>query len=172
MQNRKVEILMLVLSILTVVLVGAGLTFAYYNVQISNGESEATSLTSAMVGNIIFEDGNEFTTSTGIKPSWSESKDITITIPPLFANQEIYINLDYKNNMPELTYLIEVKDIKLDGVSVGKTSTLVTNDFSSNGSGSTSTSSGVRVLDSSNTNQSKRLVKINSTASDKEIEIT
>lgn len=172
MQNKKTETLMLVLSILTVVLVSIGLTFAYFSVQIINGNSATATITTAAVGDIIFEDGAEFNTSSGIKPDWRESKDITLTFPPMFIGQEVYIDLDYKNNMPELTYSIEVKDIKVNGVSVGKTSTLVTNDFSSNGTGSTSTSSGTRALDSSNTNQNKRLVKVNSTASDKSIEIT
>ena len=172
MQNGKIETFMSVLSILTVVLTAIGLTFAYFSVQANNGNVANGVITTARVGNIIFSDGSTFNTSSDIVPDWNESKDITLIIPAMFVNQEIYINLDYENDMPELTYRIDVKDIKIDDVSVGTTSSLVTSDFSSNGSGTTSTSSGVRTLDSSGTSQSIRLVKVNTIASNSAIAIT
>ncbi len=172
MQNKKIEVFMSVLSVLTVVLVGFGLTFAYYSVRVTNEGTVSGVVTTAKVGNIIFQDGSDFSSSDNITPDWNDSKDIKLSFPGLTVAHEVYINLDYKNSAPELTYKIEVKDIKVDGVSVGTTSSLITSDFSSNGSGTTSTSSGVRSLDSSNTNQSKRLVKINTVGSSSTIEIT
>lgn len=117
MSGKKYEIVLSVLTIMTVLVTAVGVSFAYFTGSIEGNPGDVVISTST-IGGVTFDGGSDFVASTDIEPGWKESKTFSITVAPSVVEQTVYIKLDYTNDMPELT-------AKVDSVSDGAVGTLV-----------------------------------------------
>ena len=171
MQNKKPTVIMTLISIFNVLLVLAGIAFAYFTASMSGNNAMIGVQAEENIGSIVFNGGADLETSSDIEPGWSETKTITLTVPAAKA-QEMYIKLDYTNNMPELEYKFELTNIMLGNTNSGTSSSYVTNDYSDNGLSITSTGTNFITFDSSNTPQTLVLTEVNTGAYNGTITIT
>jgi hypothetical protein len=102
MYNKKYEVMLSVLTILTVIMTATGVSFSYFTNGMI-GEKASVTAQTEKIGNVTFDGGADFTTATDIEPDWSESKTFTITAAPSDREQTVYVKMDYVNGMPDLT---------------------------------------------------------------------
>ena len=134
MDGKKYEIFLSVITIMTVLVVAVGVTFAYFTGEMSGNPADVVTNTTE-IGGVTFDGGSDFTASTNIEPGWKESKTFSITVAPSLVEQTVYIKLDYTNDMPELTAKVDnvssgaIGTIILDSTGTDQTSTIVTKTF-------------------------------------------
>lgn len=133
MMNKKQEILISVLSILTIVVAVVGVTFSYFTTSMA-GTAGTTSLTTAKVGNITFDGGNDLTNTDEIEPGDTFDKTFSISVPATDVSNTVYIRMDYTNEFQDLQWSIEGTGANADVItgtipttSTKTTVTLVTN---------------------------------------------
>lgn len=102
MDSKRYEIMLSVITILTVIVTSVGVTFAYFTTDIS-GTPAKVEATTTKIGGVTFDGGSNFTTANEIEPGWSESKTFTITVAPSDNEQTVYVKIKYTNGMPDLT---------------------------------------------------------------------
>lgn len=129
MQNKKETIIFSVISVLTIIMTVVGLSFAYFSATLT-GDPASVNVTTASLGSVTFEGGNDFETGTDIMPGWSEEKTVTFEMTGSDVDQSTVINLEYTNNFTDLKYKIELAKIEVDGVEV-QSSNLFTNTLTS-----------------------------------------
>ncbi len=86
---------------MTVLVTAVGVSFAYFTDGISGTEG-AISSTTASIGSVTFDGGQDFSMSTEIEPGWSATKTFSIEVSPSVVDQVIYIRLDYVNGFKDL----------------------------------------------------------------------
>lgn len=92
----------LILGIGIVLMSLIGITFAYFTTNMK-GDNGLINFASGTVGKVVFDGGNDFTTSGEIEVlPWSESKTFKITVAPSTVSQTISVYMDYKNTIPDL----------------------------------------------------------------------
>ena len=101
MNGKKYEINLSVITIMTVLVTAVGVSFAYFTDGISGTEG-AISSTTASIGSVTFDGGQDFSMSTEIEPGWSATKTFSIEVSPSVVDQVIYIRLDYVNGFKDL----------------------------------------------------------------------
>lgn len=102
MDSKRYEIMLSVITILTVIVTSVGVTFAYFTNGMTGVKADV-SATTAKIGGVTFDGGSDFTTANGIEPGWSESKTFTISVAPSDSEQTVYVKMTYTNGMPDLT---------------------------------------------------------------------
>lgn len=102
MNSKKYEIMLSVITILTVILTATGVSFAYFTTRMT-GENGEINATTGTIGSIQFDGGADFQTSTNIEPGWSESKTFTITAAPSLVPQTIEVRMKYTNGFRDIT---------------------------------------------------------------------
>lgn len=101
MNGKKYEIYLSVITIMTVLVTAVGVSFAYFTDGIYGTEG-AISSTTASIGSVTFDGGQDFSMSTEIEPGWSATKTFSIEVSPSVVDQVIYIRLDYVNGFKDL----------------------------------------------------------------------
>lgn len=130
MDSKRYEIMLSVITILTVIVTSVGVTFAYFTTGIS-GTAANVDVTTTRVGGVTFDGGSDFTTATDIEPGWKESKTFTITVAPSNYEQTVYVKMKYTNGMPHLTCKVSdvangaKGDVVLDSSETESTAVLV-----------------------------------------------
>lgn len=112
--NRKHEILLSVLSILTFIATAIGVSFAYFTTEIE-GTAANVGATSAIIGSINFDDGAEFESAVDVEPGWSAEKSFTITVAPSDVSQIVHVGLDYTNGLHDFYYYLYDTPAPTDG---------------------------------------------------------
>lgn len=108
MNDKKYEIYLSVITIMTVLISVVGVSFAYFTGSMNGIEGTVTA-TTASIGGVTFDGGQDFsTTSTEIEPGWSATKTFSIEAAPSVVDQTIYVKLDYNNGFKDL-------ELKVDG---------------------------------------------------------
>lgn len=134
MDSKRYEIMLSVITILTVIVTSVGVTFAYFTTGIS-GNAADVSATTSKIGGVTFDGGSDFTTASEIEPGWTESKTFTISVAPSDSEQTVYVKMTYTNGMPDLTCNVSdvsngaKGDISLDSTGVETTAILVEKTF-------------------------------------------
>lgn len=103
MENRSKDLSLVIITVLTIIMVMVGVTFAYFTTKM-NGTNGFVNLSTMKVGDITFDGGADFTNSTDIEPGWKETKTFTITTPATDVKSTVYIRLDYTNAFQDLTW--------------------------------------------------------------------
>lgn len=103
MENRSKDLSLVIITVLTIIMVMVGVTFAYFTTKM-NGTNGSVNLSTMKVGDITFDGGADFTNSTDIEPGWKETKTFTITTPATDVKSTVYIRLDYTNAFQDLTW--------------------------------------------------------------------
>lgn len=103
MEDRSKDLSLVIITVLTIIMVVVGVTFAYFTTKM-NGTNGSVNLSTMKVGDITFDGGADFTNSTDIEPGWKETKTFTITTPATDVKSTVYIRLDYTNAFQDLTW--------------------------------------------------------------------
>lgn len=103
MEDRSKDLSLVIITVLTIIMVMVGVTFAYFTTKM-NGTNGSVNLSTMKVGDITFDGGADFTNSTDIEPGWKETKTFTITTPATDVKSTVYIRLDYTNAFQDLTW--------------------------------------------------------------------
>lgn len=103
MEDRSKDLSLVIITVLTIIMVMVGVTFAYFTTKM-NGTNGFVNLSTMKVGDITFDGGADFTNSTDIEPGWKETKTFTITTPATDVKSTVYIRLDYTNAFQDLTW--------------------------------------------------------------------
>lgn len=101
MKNKRYEIMLSVITIMTVLTTVVGVTFAYFTGSISGTPGDVIASTD-LIGGVTFDGGNDFTTATEIEPGWSESKTFSVSAAPSNREQTIYVKLRYTNGFTDM----------------------------------------------------------------------
>lgn len=104
MKESSKDLSLMIITILTIVVLIVGVTFAYFTTGLSQNSAVNGSVTTAKVGDITFDGGADFNDSTDIEPGWKETKTFTITTPATDVKSTVYIRLDYTNTFQDLTW--------------------------------------------------------------------
>lgn len=104
MKESSKDLSLIIITILTIVVLIVGVTFAYFTTGLNQNSAVNGSVTTAKVGDITFDGGADFTNSTDIEPGWKETKTFTITTPATDVKSTVYIRLDYTNAFQDLTW--------------------------------------------------------------------
>lgn len=105
MNSKKKDIIITVVSILTIFMALVGVTFSYFTTSM-NGSGVGTSITTAKVGNITFDGGNDLVNASDIVPGDSFDKTFSISVPATDVNRTVYIRMDYTNEFKDLEWSI------------------------------------------------------------------
>lgn len=120
MNDKKYEIYLSVITIMTVLVSVVGVSFAYFTGSINGIEGTVTA-TTASIGGVTFDGGQEFSTaSTEIEPGWSATKTFSIEAAPSVVDQTIYVKLDYNNGFTDLELKVDGTDGEGNGVNGAK----------------------------------------------------
>lgn len=120
MNDKKYEIYLSVITIMTVLVSVVGVSFAYFTGSINGIEGTVTA-TTASIGGVTFDGGQEFSTaSTEIEPGWSATKTFSIEAAPSVVDQTIYVKLDYNNGFKDLKLQVDGTDGEGNGVNGAK----------------------------------------------------
>ena len=103
MEDRSKDLSLVIITVLTIIMVMVGVTFACFTTKM-NGTNGSVNLSTMKVGDITFDGGADFTNSTDIEPGWKETKTFTITTPATDVKSTVYIRLDYTNAFQDLTW--------------------------------------------------------------------
>ena len=95
MKKKNQEILISVVSILTIIVAVVGVTFSYFTTKMT-GTAGTTALTTAKVGNITFDGGNDLTNASDIEPGDTFDKTFSISVPATDVSNTVYKNGLYK----------------------------------------------------------------------------
>lgn len=133
MKEKNQEILLSVVSILTIIVAVIGVTFSYFTTKMTGSGTSGT-VTTAKVGNITFDGGNDLTNASDIEPGDTFEKTFSISVPATDVSNTVYIRMDYTNTFTDLEWSIKGTGANTD-VITGKipttepkiTVTLVTN---------------------------------------------
>lgn len=104
MKESSKDLSLIIITILTIVVLIVGVTFAYFTTGLNQNSAVNGSVTTAKVGDITFDGGADFTNSTDIEPGWKETKTFTVTTPATDVKSTVYIRLDYTNAFQDLTW--------------------------------------------------------------------
>ncbi len=103
MEDRSKDLSLVIITVLTIIMVMVGVTFAYFTTKM-NGTNGFVNLSTMKVGDITFDGGADFTDSIDIEPGWKETKTFTITTPATDVKSTVYIRFDYTNTFQDLTW--------------------------------------------------------------------
>ncbi len=105
MKGKNKDILLTVLSILTILVAVIGVTFSFFTTRM-NGNAGSVGFGTMKVGNITFDGGNDFDNNTDIVPGYVGTKKFTISVPARDVSNTVYIRLDYTNTFSDLEWSI------------------------------------------------------------------
>lgn len=105
MKSKNKDILLTVLSILTILVAVIGVTFSFFTTRM-NGNAGSVGFGTMKVGNITFDGGNDFDNNTDIVPGYVGTKKFTISVPARDVSNTVYIRLDYINTFSDLEWNI------------------------------------------------------------------
>ena len=138
MKEKNQEILISVVSILTIIVAVVGVTFSYFTTKMT-GSGTGSSITTAKVGNITFDGGNDLTNASDIEPGDTFDKTFSISVPATDVSNTVYIRMDYTNTFTDLEWSIKGTGANTDVItgtipttSTKTTVTLVTNKITKN----------------------------------------
>ena len=138
MKEKKQEILLSVVSILTIIVAVIGATFSYFTTKMTGSGTSGT-VTTAKVGNITFNGGNDLTNASDIEPGDTFDKTFSISVPATDVSNTVYIRMDYTNEFQDLQWSIKGTGANTDVItgtipttSTKTTVTLVTNKITKN----------------------------------------
>lgn len=138
MKEKNQEILLSVVSILTIIVAVIGVTFSYFTTKMT-GSGTGSSITTAKVGNITFDGGNDLTNAGDIEPGDTFDKTFSISVPATDVSNTVYIRMDYTNEFQDLQWSIKgtgantsVITGTIPTTSTKTTVTLVTNKITKN----------------------------------------
>lgn len=138
MKNKNQEILISVVSILTIIVAVIGVTFSYFTTKMT-GSGEGSSITTAKVGNITFDGGNDLINASDIEPGDTFDKTFSISVPATDVSNTVYVRMDYTNEFQDLEWSITGTGANTDVIngtipttSTTTTVTLVTNEITKN----------------------------------------
>lgn len=133
MKEKNQEILISVVSILTIIVAVVGVTFSYFTTKMTGSGTSGT-VTTAKVGNITFDGGNDLTNADEIEPGDTFDKTFSISVPATDVSNTVYIRMDYTNTFTDLEWSIKGTGANTDVItgtipttSTKTTVTLVTN---------------------------------------------
>lgn len=106
MEKKKYEIILSVITILTVIVTAIGVTFAYFTAGFT-GEAGSVTVNTATIGGVTFDGGADFATSEDIEPGWKGTKAFTITVAPSNVSQVVYVKMRYINGFTDMTAKVE-----------------------------------------------------------------
>lgn len=104
MKDSSKDLSLMIITVLTIIVLIIGVTFAYFTTQMTGSNTSGSTITTAKVGDITFDGGADFTNSTDIEPGWKETKTFTVTTPATDVTSTVYIRLDYTNAFQDLTW--------------------------------------------------------------------
>lgn len=138
MKEKNQEILISVVSILTIIVAVIGVTFSYFTTKMT-GSGTGSSITTAKVGNITFNGGNDLTNAGDIEPGDTFDKTFSISVPATDVSNTVYIRMDFTNEFQDLEWSIKgtgantsVITGTIPTTSTKTTVTLVTNKITKN----------------------------------------
>ena len=138
MKEKNQEILLSVVSILTIIVAVIGVTFSYFTTKMTGSGTSGT-VTTAKVGNITFDGGNDLTNAGDIEPGDTFDKTFSISVPATDVSNTVYIRMDYTNEFQDLQWSIKgtgantsVITGTIPTTSTKTTVTLVTNKITKN----------------------------------------
>ena len=138
MKEKNQEILLSVVSILTIIVAVIGVTFSYFTTKMT-GSGTGSSITTAKVGNITFDGGNDLTNASDIEPGDTFDKTFSISVPATDISNIAYIRMDFTNEFQDLQWSIKGTGANTDVItgtipttSTKTTVTLVTNKITKN----------------------------------------
>ena len=105
MKAKNKDIIITVVSILTIFMALVGVTFSYFTTKMT-GSGAGASITTAKVGNITFDGGNDLTNANDIEPGDSFDKTFSISVPATDVTRTVYIRMDYTNEFKDLEWSI------------------------------------------------------------------
>ncbi len=150
MNGKKYEIYLSVITIMTVLVTAVGVSFAYFTDGISGTEG-AISSTTASIGSVTFDGGQDFSMSTEIEPGWSATKTFSIEVSPSVVDQVIYIRLDYVNGFKDLELNVNGTVGEGNGINGAKGSVSLVKEMSADSASNTTTLVELTVPASDNT---------------------
>lgn len=112
MQEKKIEIFIITITILTTIMSVVGLTFAYFTTQISGTSSANVTVTSAKIGSLSLSVGENLTKNLNYDDG--VSRTFTLTAGPSDLEQHVLVKMDYTNSLKTLNY-----EVLLNSVTVG-----------------------------------------------------
>lgn len=101
MYNKKYEITLTVLTIMTVLMTTVGVSFSYFMPGIS-GEKGNVSVTTDKISSVTFDGGADFATINDIEPGWKGTKTFSITVAPSERPTTVYVKMNYKNGFTDM----------------------------------------------------------------------
>lgn len=101
MYNKKYEITLTVLTIMTVLMTTVGVSFSYFMPGIS-GEKAFVSVKTDKISSVVFDGGADFQTTSDIEPNWKGTKTFSITVAPSDRPTTVYVKMDYKNGFTDM----------------------------------------------------------------------
>lgn len=138
MKEKNQEILLSVVSLLTIIVAVIGVTFSYFTTKMTGSGTSGT-VTTAKVGNITFDGGNDLTNANDIEPGDTFDKTFSISVPATDVSNTVYIRMDYTNEFQDLQWNIKgtgantsVITGTIPTTSTKTTVTLVTNKITKN----------------------------------------
>ena len=138
MKEKNQEILLSVVSILTIIVAVIGVTFSYFTTKMTGSGTSGT-VTTAKVGNITFDGGNDLTNANDIEPGDTFDKTFSISVPATDVSNTVYIRMDFTNEFQDLQWSIKgtgantsVITGTIPTTSTKTTVTLVTNKITKN----------------------------------------
>ena len=138
MKEKNQEILLSVVSILTIIVAVIGVTFSYFTTKMTGSGTSGT-VTTAKVGNITFDGGNYLTNANDIEPGDTFDKTFSISVPATDVSNTVYIRMDFTNEFQDLQWSIKgtgantsVITGTIPTTSTKTTVTLVTNKITKN----------------------------------------
>ena len=138
MKEKNQKILLSVVSILTIIVAVIGVTFSYFTTKMTGSGTSGT-VTTAKVGNITFNGGNDLTNASDIEPGDTFDKTFSISVPATDVSNTVNIRMDYTNEFQDLQWSIKGTGANTDVItgtipttSTKTTVTLVTNKITKN----------------------------------------
>lgn len=101
MGNKRYEVMLSVITIMTVLTTVVGVTFAYFTGSITGTPGDVVATTD-LIGGVTFDGGSDFTTASEIEPGWSESKTFSITAAPSNHDQTVFVKMKYTNGFTDM----------------------------------------------------------------------
>lgn len=129
MKNKRYEIMLSIITIMTVLTTAVGVTFSYFTNSMT-GTAADISATTDLIGGIKFEGGTNFEDATDIEPGWMKSKTFTITVAPSNHEQVVKVKMDYTNGFTDLVgEVTEVSNGAIGSFSLEKNTPENTDEF-------------------------------------------
>lgn len=128
MQSKKIEIFVIIVTMLTTLVSVVGLTFAYFTTQVYGNTPANVTISSAKLGSMTFNAGGDIEADMNYDDTLS--KTFSLTVAPSDLEQHVKVNIVYSNEIDDIEYTTTMTGVTVGGNAVSENLTsIVTNNI-------------------------------------------